>query len=160
MTDSREGPPKPQEIRVVDRRAFTPSGEPRTPDAPSDDHAASIPPRPSAPPERPGRKSARASEDAPAPAARDDQVASAHFQNLVLNLARQAAASLGAAKNPFTGQVEIDMEGAQQIIDLLQALRLKTRGNLSLEETTMLEGLVGDLQMQYVSVRSKAPKTP
>jgi hypothetical protein len=87
-------------------------------------------------------------------------VVSAHFQNLVVNLARQAAANLGAARHPLSGQIEIDLEGAQQMIDLLQALREKTQGNLTAEESELLEGLVGDLQMQYVQVRSKSGGRP
>jgi hypothetical protein len=87
-------------------------------------------------------------------------VASAHFQNLVVNLARQAAANLGSARHPLSGQFEVDLEGAQQMIDLLQALREKTRSNLTAEEKELLEGLIGDLQMQFVAVRSKASRKP
>jgi hypothetical protein len=103
---------------------------------------------------------------AAAPSARVDGLAekpdgaSAHFQNLVLNLARQAAASLGATRHPLTGQIEIDLEAAQQMIALLQALRLKTQGNRSADETELLEGLIADLQMQYVATRSKATQKP
>jgi hypothetical protein len=46
------------------------------------------------------------------------------------------------------------------MIDLLQALREKTQGNLTAEESELLEGLVGDLQMQYVQVRSKSGGRP
>jgi hypothetical protein len=60
----------------------------------------------------------------------------------------------------LSGQIEIDLEGAQQMIDLLQALRDKTQGNLTAEESELLEGLVGDLQMQYVAVRSKSGGRP
>jgi len=89
-----------------------------------------------------------------------DPVVSAHFQNLVVNLARQAAANLGASRHPLSGQIEIDLEGAQQMIDLLQALRAKTTGNLTADEQELVEGLIGDLQMQYVAVRSKAGGRP
>ena len=96
----------------------------------------------------------------PAPKPDHDPVSSAHFQNLVVNLARQAAANLGAARHPLTGQIEVDLEGAQQMIELLQSLRQKTQGNLTADETDLLEGLIGDLQMQYVAVRSKSPGRP
>ena len=155
-----ESPNKPIKIRVVDRRPFNAEGERRVVD-----HADVEPdPAPSggaAPPPEDHTRSAGpngAPRQDTSPPPRETQ-ASAQFQHLVLNLARQAAASMGAAKNPFTGQVEIDLDAAQQVIDLLQALRLKTRGNLTAEETEMLEGLLADLQMQFVSVRSKTPKT-
>lgn len=139
-----------EQVRVVDRRSFTPEGERRQPDHPPEETAATpLPPRPEAP---------AAPRRATAPA--HDPVVSAHFQNLVVNLARQAAANLGASRHPLSGQIEVDLEGAQQMIDLLQALREKTQGNLTAEESELLEGLVGDLQMQYVAVRSKSGGRP
>jgi hypothetical protein len=139
-------------VRVVDRRNFTSEGERRQPDHAPDDAAASPLPAP----ERPQAPPAARRGAAPAP----DPVASALFQNLVVNLARQAAANLGASRHPLSGQIEVDLEGAQQMIDILQALRDKTQGNLTAEESELLEGLIGDLQMQYVQVRSKSGGRP
>jgi len=133
-------------VRVIDRRSFTAEGERRDPNL-RDEPAPSTPPPP-------------LSALPPAREPRQDPVASAHFQNLVVNLARQAAANLGSARHPLSGQIEVDLEGAQQMIDLLQALREKTRSNLTAEETELLEGLIGDLQMQFVAVRSKASRKP
>ena len=158
MSEDRQRGRHAEPVRVVDRRGFTPEGERRQPDVPTDDHAhaATLPPPPAARPStaEPGRPLA----SAPAPG--QDPVSSAHFQNLVVNLARQAAANLGAARHPLTGQIEVDLEGAQQMIDLLQSLRQKTQGNLTADESDLLEGLIGDLQMQYVAVRSKTPGRP
>src|SRR6185503_13499881 len=153
-------PRRNEPVRVIDRRTFTPAGEPRQPDHPSEDAAPALP-APSAPadaaPAAPSASRAPVPDptapEATGPAA--DPVVSAHFQNLVVNLARQAAANLGASRHPLSGQIEIDLEGAQQMIDLLQALRAKTIGNLTADEQDLLEGLIGDLQMQYVAVRSK-----
>ncbi|HZM70172.1 MAG TPA: DUF1844 domain-containing protein [Candidatus Cryosericum sp.] len=155
MTESEQNAGKRHEpLRVIDRRTFTPEGERRQPDAARE--------------ESPHHQAPPAAPESPLPAGRGtppatgeaDPVASAHFQNLIVNLARQAVASLGATQHPLTGQVEVDMEAAQQMIALLQSLRQKTRGNLTLEETDLLEGLIGDLQMQYVAVRSKAKTRP
>jgi hypothetical protein len=139
-------------VRVVDRRNFTSEGERRQPDhAPDDAAAAPLPPPERAPAPPPSRRGA---------APPSDPVASALFQNLVVNLARQAAANLGASRHPLSGQIEVDLEGAQQMIEILQALRDKTQGNLTSEESELLEGLIGDLQMQYVQVRSKSGGRP
>jgi hypothetical protein len=156
MSEEKQGSRHAEPVRVVDRRAFTPDGERRQPDVPHDEpaHAAPIPPPAAA--RRPAPEPAHAT----AGASEHDPVSSAHFQNLVVNLARQAAANLGAARHPLTGQIEVDLEGAQQMIDLLQSLRQKTQGNLTADETDLLEGLIGDLQMQYVAVRSKTPARP
>ena len=157
MTESeqKDAGKRHEPLRVIDRRTFTPEGETRQPDAAREES-----PHHQAPPAAPPEGAAPAGRGAPRDTPDADPVASAHFQNLILNLARQAAASLGATQHPLTGQVEVDMEAAQQMIALLQSLRQKTRGNLTLEETDLLEGLIGDLQMQYVAVRSKAKTRP
>jgi hypothetical protein len=164
MNDHGEHPRRNEPVRVIDRRTFTPEGEPRQPDHPAEEVAAHLSPAPPAAVATPAAPAApvEAAHRAPAgpsgPAA--DPVVSAHFQNLVVNLARQAAANLGASRHPLSGQIEVDLEGAQQMIDLLQALRAKTVGNLTADEQELLEGLIGDLQMQYVAVRSKAGGRP
>lgn len=150
MTEKKTAPAQQQEIRVIDRRSFTSDGERRSPDAePAEEPAATAAVPPST--ERPG------GERPAGESVGREAVASPHFQSLVLNLARQAAAHLGAGPSPISGQVEVDLEAAQQMIDLLNALQLKTRGNLTLDEKEMIEGLIGDLQMQFVTVRSKDP---
>ena len=156
MSEDKQGSRQAEPVRVVDRRGFTPEGERRQPDVPHDDqaHAAPLPPPPAA------RAAAAAPARPAGPETAQDPVSSAHFQNLIVNLARQAAANLGAARHPLTGQIEVDLEGAQQMIDLLQSLRQKTQGNLTADESDLLEGLIGDLQMQYVAVRSKKPGRP
>jgi len=157
MTESepKDAGRRHEPLRVIDRRTFTPEGERRQPDAVAEEAAHHLPPTP------PGPVAATPLGGAATPSARDsDPVPSAHLQNLILNLARQAAANLGATHHPLTGQVEVDLESAKQMIALLQALRLKTRGNLSGEEADLLEGLIGDLQMQYVAIRSKATTKP
>ncbi len=161
QSEQKDRARRDETLRVVDRRSFTAEGERRLPDAASEETPIlpAPPPRtPTAAPS-PGSRSGLTGGET-APAAEQDPVASAHFQNLVLNLARQAAASLGATRHPLTGQIEIDLEAAQQMIALLQALRQKTQGNRSAEETELLEGLIADLQMQYVATRSKATQKP
>jgi uncharacterized protein DUF1844 len=158
MSDEKQGSRRGEPVRVVDRRTFTAEGERRQPDAPREEAALPPPPPPPAAPR--GRDAGGEPARAATADAAGDPVASAHFQNLVVNLARQAAANLGAARHPMTGQIEVDLEGAQQMIELLQSLRQKTRGNLTADEADLLEGLIADLQMQYVAVRSKAPGRP
>jgi len=161
MSEEKQGNRPAEPVRVVDRRAFTSEGERRS-DVPHEEPAAPPPAPVAAPGPPPPAAVAVAAGPAagPAPKADHDPVSSAHFQNLVVNLARQAAANLGAARHPLTGQIEVDLEGAQQMIELLQSLRQKTQGNLTADETDLLEGLIGDLQMQYVAVRSKSPGRP
>jgi len=150
MSDDSKAGAASGPVRVIDRRSFDADGTLRRPDAPAEEIAPLPPAGPAATPAPKGAPRGTA----PAPAA------SPLFQNLVVNLARQAAANLGASRHPLSGQIEVDLEGAQQMIELLEALRQKTHGNLTAEETDLVEGLIADLQMQYVAVRSKSSGRP
>jgi len=71
-------------------------------------------------------------------------------------LASSAVVAMGAAADPLTGQTRRDLEQATEIIDLLILLREKTEGNRTSEETRILEQLIYDLQLRYVSARKVA----
>jgi hypothetical protein len=74
----------------------------------------------------------------------------ASFVNFLSTLATNAAAALGAMPHPATGQRTVDLETGKFWIDVMAMLREKTKGNLHPQETRLLEGILGDLQMQYV----------
>lgn len=76
----------------------------------------------------------------------------ASFVNFLTTLASQAAAALGAVPHPVTGQRSLDLEGGRYWIDILAMLQSKTKGNLHPQEARLLEGLIGDLRMQYVQL--------
>ena len=76
----------------------------------------------------------------------------AAFENLVRMLGSNAAMVLGAYADPRTGQPMIDPEAARELIDMLDALHEKTKGNLSPEEDTLLLDLLGKLKMTYLEV--------
>lgn len=76
----------------------------------------------------------------------------ASFVNFLTTLATNAAASLGAMPHPATGKRTVDLETGKFWIDVLSMLREKTKGNLHPQEAHLLEGLLGDLRMQYVQL--------
>lgn len=76
----------------------------------------------------------------------------ASFVNFLSTLVTNAAASLGAMPHPATGQRTVDLETGKFWIDVLAMLRAKTKGNLLPKESQLLEGILGDLQMQYVQL--------
>jgi hypothetical protein len=76
----------------------------------------------------------------------------ASFVNFLSTLVTNAAASLGAMPHPVTGQRTVDLETGKFWIDILAMLREKTKGNLLPKESQLLEGILGDLQMQYVQL--------
>lgn len=74
----------------------------------------------------------------------------ASFVNFLSTLVTNAAASLGAMPHPVTGQKSVDLDTGKYWIDVLGMLHEKTKGNLSSQEQSLLESILGDLQMQYV----------
>lgn len=76
----------------------------------------------------------------------------ASFVNFLTTLATNAAASLGAMPHPVTGQRTVDLETGKYWLDVLAMLKEKTSGNLHPQENRLLEGLLGDLRMQYVQL--------
>lgn len=76
----------------------------------------------------------------------------ASFVNFLSTLATNAAASLGAVPHPATGQRAVDLETGKYWLDILGMIRDKTKGNLHSQEARLLDGLLADLRMQYVTM--------
>ncbi|CAN5224701.1 hypothetical protein BH18ACI2_BH18ACI2_16180 [soil metagenome] len=99
---------------------------------------------------------------ASAAGARREQAAEAdvdptEFANLIMFIASPAAAAMGMTEHPGMGPTDIDLPLAKHCIDLLGTIQQKTHGNLSQQEQQMLEGLLGELRMQYVSLLNAPP---
>ena len=75
----------------------------------------------------------------------------ASFATLVQTLATQAAIFMSEQPHPETGEPVQHLELAKHNIDLLRVLEEKTKGNLTGEESHLLEGVLYDLLMAYVS---------
>ena len=88
------------------------------------------------------------SDDAELPGAEDP----ASFVNFLSTLATNAAASLGAVPHPATGQRSLDLDTGKYWLEVLGMIREKTKGNLHPQEAKLLDGLLADLRMQYVTV--------
>jgi hypothetical protein len=73
------------------------------------------------------------------------------FTTFVVSLASSAAIHFGDLPDPNTGErVEVNLEGASQMIDILALLEEKTRGNLTLEERQVLEQVLYELRLRFV----------
>jgi hypothetical protein len=159
-------------FKVTDRRLFNADGSPR--DLPPEEKPE---PQPAAAPETAAaaQTTEAAAEEAPAtpepevsasteqeppPAAEDefseedlaDARDPASFMNFLMLLAQNAASTLGMVEHPGTHQRDVDIEAGKHWIDVLGMLQKKTEGNLTPQEKRMLEGLLADLRMQYVSL--------
>jgi hypothetical protein len=162
-----------ESFKVVDRRLFTQEGEfrkevaeqqdrerdtaPAAPSSvsgtanatrpPSVETAGAVTEKPTTPSAIPA---AALSEDAPkrAPA----------FETLIRSLGQNAAMLLGGYADPRTGQPVLDLEGAREMIDMLDVLREKTKGNLAAEEDALLLDLLGNLKLAFMEMAKAAAK--
>ena len=150
-------------FKVTDRRLFNADGSPR--DLPPEEKpepqvavaaqaaTAAKPAESQAKPE-----TAAASEAAPEPeeefteADLEDARDPASFVAFIMSIASNAASALGMMEHPVTHQREVDVELGKHWIDVLGMLQKKTAGNVTPQEKRMLEGLLADLRMQYVSL--------
>ena len=81
-----------------------------------------------------------------------EQQLEANFSTLVLSVASSAAMSLGLAPDPSTGQTSVDKKMAQFNIDLLEVLKAKSENNRTDEEEKLINQLLSDLKMKFVSL--------
>ena len=134
-------------FRVIDRRPFTAEGDLRKEVVEEEEREAKreAAKHPVAPPE-----AEKAVVPPPPPADAPKRIPA--FENLVRMLGSNAAMVLGAYADPRTGQPMIDPEAARELIDMLDALHEKTKGNLAPEEDTLLLDLVGKLKMTYLEI--------
>jgi len=86
----------------------------------------------------------------------EDQQSSRSFQMLVDFLTRNAAAMLGGMADPRTGQAFLDLEGAREVIDMLDVLREKTRGNLAKADEDLLVEVLGSLKLTFMEISNAA----
>lgn len=71
---------------------------------------------------------------------------------LLSTLATEAMVALGQIPHPATNQPQVDLAGARHFIDTLEMLEQKTAGNRTPQESQMLERILHELRMVYVSV--------
>lgn len=72
------------------------------------------------------------------------------FMQMVFQLSSLATMLLGKVPNPETGETRRDLEAAQMLIDQLDMLEAKTKGNLTKEEEQLLRQQLTSLRMAYV----------
>jgi len=63
--------------------------------------------------------------------------------------------AMGKVANPVTGKVEKNLELARKIIDIVEMLKEKTKGNLTADEERILSATIAELQLNYVDELEK-----
>jgi len=132
-------------FKVIDRRPFTAEGEIRKEVVEEQEREARR--------EEVKEKAVQAAAEKSAAAAPSDAPKRLPaFENLVRMIGSNAAMVLGAYADPRTGEPVIDPEAARELIDMLDALHTKTKGNLAPEEDSMILDLLGKLKMTYLEI--------
>jgi hypothetical protein len=163
----KEKTPQKEQIKVTDKRIFTPEGEIREefrkdirpveptftkPEPPPPAQEKSAPaPRPPAQEER------RTKTEGPPPGgerrrtlADKAQNPGTPFTNFLESLIVQAYMSLGMLRNPYQPKPVVDVEAARQMIEILTMLKDKTEGNLTEAEQDFLAAHLGELKLAFV----------
>jgi len=122
---------KNEEIRVEDRRHFDQEGNPIAHEEEQELSQAQQP------------ASAEESKQPSTPPPSLDFVA------ILFTYVHTALMYLGDVKDP-EGKESENLEGARQMIDILEVMQQKTRGNLTNEEAQYLESALYDLRMRYM----------
>jgi hypothetical protein len=146
----REDEEQEVSFKVADRRKFNPDGSLR--------EGVVLDEAPLKKEEQPAPVSTAASEldigaglpvdDDEIPGADDP----ASFVNFLSTLATNAAAALGAVPHPATGKRTLDLDTGKFWLDVIAMLKEKTKGNLHEQEARILDSLLADLRMQYVTM--------
>lgn len=158
-------------FRVVDRRMFNAEGEVRDEareERRREEARGTTPPPASAPakpnaaaPATPAERVQETPQAAPAQAtqpAANEPKASRGLEMLINFVAQNAAMLLGAYPDPRTGQGMVDLEGAREMIDMLDALHEATRGNIASEDQRLLLDVAGSLKLSFMELTKAAAK--
>jgi hypothetical protein len=95
---------------------------------------------------------AQAPDDMPMPPA--------SLEMLLTTLATETLVALGQVPHPADGQTHVHRHQAQYLIDTIDMLRQKTKGNLTPGEEQMFDSLLHQLRMVFVETAHTNPANP
>ena len=78
------------------------------------------------------------------------------FNEFIILQAQNAGLFLGQIPNPHSGEKQINLRAAQSVIDSLEMLVAKTRGNLTPNEAKLLATALDNLRPLYQSALASA----
>lgn len=151
MNDKVQNDKESGKFKVTDRRSFDSRGELRQ-DTPTRPESAEPESKHSQPG---GQKEVSRFEEGSETQKGPQQ--EAEFTSFVMSLATTAMIHLGEIPDPVTQRKADNLDAAKQMIDILTMLKEKTTGNLNAEESHLLENLLYELRMQFLS-KSKTIK--
>lgn len=78
------------------------------------------------------------------------------FSSFIVSLASSAMVHLGETPDPESGASVTNLLLARNSIDLIAMLKERTKGNLSDDETKLVDTLLYDLRMRFVNAQKAA----
>ncbi|UCE26616.1 MAG: DUF1844 domain-containing protein [Candidatus Coatesbacteria bacterium] len=84
----------------------------------------------------------------------------AMFLSVIYSFHAAAMQQMGKIANPFTGEIERNLAAARGAIDTLMVLQKRTEGNLTDLEERTLNGLLQELQLNYVDEAKRGEEAP
>ena len=75
---------------------------------------------------------------------------------LITSISTGVLVSLGKVPDPHTEKTTVNLDGAKINIDMLVALKEKTKGNLPAELDSFLSTSISNLQLAYVQIVNKS----
>ncbi|CAI8224603.1 MAG: Uncharacterised protein [Cryomorphaceae bacterium] len=76
------------------------------------------------------------------------------LMQLIYMFHTSAMQGLGKIADP-TGQVSRNLEYVSQTVDLMEMLKVKTKGNVTDEIEKLLDGMLSELRLNYVDEKAK-----
>jgi hypothetical protein len=76
------------------------------------------------------------------------------FSSFVLSLTSTAFIHLGDMEDPVTRTRSVHLPAARQMIDIIDMLRAKTKGNLEPQEAEFIDQVLYELKMRYAEKAS------
>ena len=149
--DRERSPERDEELKVTDRRLFTADGELRDENVADEESVRS--PEVDETPLSTSPADERGFERRPL-----EEPTGVDFTMLINAMAEPALLFLGEIEHPSTGKPQVDLARARIQIDMLDLMRVKCRGNLTPEEEGLLDRMLYQLRMLYVS-RANQPQT-
>jgi hypothetical protein len=72
------------------------------------------------------------------------------FSAFILSLSSTVLVAIGTLPDPISKEVKKNIPLAKQMIDVINMLKEKTKGNLTKEENELISSLSTDLKMKYL----------
>ena len=73
------------------------------------------------------------------------------FSTFILSLSTSVLVHLGELPDPITNKKEVNLHLAKQTISIIEMLKDKTKGNLTSEEETLIDSVLYDVRLKYLS---------